>query len=200
MQKNSYPRFPGPRSPRPSFGPPRPPFFRTPRGPFGPPGPPSLTPPRPGNFPPRSPYRSRPPFLHSLSVTSSSSNSPPVYHSTSEVGGPGTFPFPGIRKSSFDRPSANDRMEDEFRLISPSPPTTPPSSDLFPRIHLPPLQHVKNKLQPQQPPPLQQQQQQQQQLQQQRKSSFDKELQQYKTDSNFSLTQPLVIISGKMVF
>ena len=204
LQKRSLPRFLGPRSPRPSFGPPpRSPFFRgPPRPPFGPPNP-TLGLPRPGNFPPRSPYRSRPPFLHSLSVTSTSSTSPPIYqHQISDQG-------PLVRKSSWDRtttndpaystneptyPSSDDRIEDEFRMISPASPTSPPTTDLFPRIQIP--QHTTNK-KPQLPQQLSQQSQlSQQQQQQQREPSFDME--QYKTDSIFSLSKQLVIMSKDM--
>ena len=198
LQKKSLPRFLGPRSPRPSFGPPpRSPFFRgPPRPPFGPPNP-TLGPPRPGNFPLRSPYRSRPPFLHSLSITSASSaTSPPIFQHQISDQGPMLYP---VRKSSWDRtttndpaystndptyPSLDDRIEDEFRMISPASPTSPPTTDLFPRIQVP--QHTNKKPQPQH------------QQQQQRNPSFAMELPQYKTDSNFGLSKQLVIMSKVM--
>lgn len=122
FQKSSFPRFPGPRSPRPPFGPPR--FMRGPRPPWGPQaGPPRPPPPSSVNFPSRPPFRNRPPFLHSYSV----SGSGPPPHS-----GPFDAPL-GPRKSSFDLTSRDDYPQ----AMSPTPPDSPSLSDLFPRIKQP---------------------------------------------------------------
>ena len=166
--------------------------MRGPRGPFGPVGPPTLTPPRPGNFPPpRSPYRSRPPFQHSMSMAAGpTTSSPPNFQPNFGDPGPDSFRFP-MRKSSLDQLSSSAPLDEEFGLmLSPSPPTTPPTSDLFPKVQIqPPLKNKQHQQQAQQ-----QQQQHQQQQSQQQQQRLENELRLYKAESHFGVGQALVTI------